>query len=215
MQTADYVSALDLIPHPEGGYFRETHRSGSIPMSTRGQTDFGQCVSNEAYQSLCLTHHREHRRPDGDSRRNCLTSIIWMPTVKQKMLYLGKNLSDHVHYWQGGNSFEYHIYDPITKSLKREVLGPNVKRGEKLQVPVKGGSWKCGRLLEGPSDCSVIGEGVAPGFDFHDFEWITKIMISSIADQDKCGILFNYLHKDIANVAGKEVHDSENYYKNN
>jgi predicted cupin superfamily sugar epimerase len=30
----DIVGPLNLIPHPEGGFFVETYRSGSEPMST-------------------------------------------------------------------------------------------------------------------------------------------------------------------------------------
>lgn len=30
MNATEYIRALDLQPHPEGGYFRETYRSGEI-----------------------------------------------------------------------------------------------------------------------------------------------------------------------------------------
>lgn len=36
-KVTDLISALNLIPHPEGGFFIETYRSGSIPMSTQGK----------------------------------------------------------------------------------------------------------------------------------------------------------------------------------
>ena len=39
MSAQQYVDALGLIAHPEGGYFRETFRAGSVPMSTKGKTD--------------------------------------------------------------------------------------------------------------------------------------------------------------------------------
>ena len=34
------VKELSLIRQPEGGFFLETHRSGAIPMSSQGLTDF-------------------------------------------------------------------------------------------------------------------------------------------------------------------------------
>ena len=103
MNSEDLVSSLDLIPHPEGGYFLETY---SVPMTSRGQTDFhvpthlqnvhatcqinSQGIENSnknSYESLTLAHGRDNRRPDSDIRRNCLTSIIWMPTAKQPHLF--------------------------------------------------------------------------------------------------------------------------------
>lgn len=94
---AELVELLGLIPHPEGGFFLETHRSGSEPMSSRGQTDF-------SVPSHCLveTTGRDDCRPDRSKFRNCLTSIYWVPTKKSPSLPLVENLSDHVHYYQGG-----------------------------------------------------------------------------------------------------------------
>lgn len=39
MTRSELRTQLGLIPHPEGGCFLETFRSGSTPMSSRGQTD--------------------------------------------------------------------------------------------------------------------------------------------------------------------------------
>ena len=39
MGSKELVAALGLVPHPEGGFFLETWRSGCAPMSTMGQTD--------------------------------------------------------------------------------------------------------------------------------------------------------------------------------
>ena len=36
-KVSDLIPALNLIPHPENGFFVETFRSGSIPMSTQGK----------------------------------------------------------------------------------------------------------------------------------------------------------------------------------
>ena len=85
-------------------------------------------------------------------------------------------MSDHVHYYQGGKPFEYTIYDPSTQEISKHVLGPDIKNGQLLQFAVRGGLWKCGRLLvdELPSidaDYCIISEAVGPGFDLHDFNF--------------------------------------------
>ena len=125
-------------------------------MITMGQTAL------DAPCGLVVTDDRPDMRPDKDTRRNALTSIFWMPTRMSPKLPLGRNTSDHVHYWQGGGAFEYTIFDPATKELTTTVLGPNILGGQRLQVPVRGGLWKCGRLLEGSDDFALIGEAVGP-----------------------------------------------------
>ena len=202
ISAAELVDTLGLVPHPEGGFFLETWRAGAEPMTTMGQTAL------DATRGLVVTDDRSERRPDGDPRRNALTSIFWVPTVACPRLPLAINRSDHVHYWQGGAAFEYTLFDPATKALSRVVLGPDLRAGQKLQVPVRGGVWKCGRLLAaagpGASDCCIIGEAVGPGFDFHDFTWATPAMIAAACTPEQAAELAGYVHGDIEAVAGSQ-----------
>ena len=80
--------------------------------------------------------------------------------------------------------FEHVLVDPQTKKMQRVILGGNVLAGHKFQVPVKGGVWKCGHFLVDANNSSnqdsafcVIGEAVAPGFDFCNFTWVTDKMV--------------------------------------
>ena len=218
------AATLGLIPLPEGGYFREIYRSGCTPMTSRGQSDFNVATQitrknhmqypQQVYtEPLLLAPGRENRRPDGDIRRNCLTTIIWMPTRQTPYLLLSKNLSDHVHFYQGGASFEYIMYDPVKGVLLREVLGANFWDDQKLQVACPGGIWKCGRLsVNDDFDYCLIGEAVAPGFDFHDFSWVTKSEIMSLPNKEHQKILLQFLHDDIEYLSGKEVEEAVRYY---
>jgi hypothetical protein len=58
------VDKLGLIPHPEGGFFREVYRSGAEPMASKGETD-------PAGATLAATG----RTPP---ERNVMTSIYWL-----------------------------------------------------------------------------------------------------------------------------------------
>ena len=57
------------------------------------------------------------------------------------------------------------------------ALGEEARRavaaGDEPQLVVKGGSFKSVRLEPG-ADYGIIGEGVAPGFDFRDFKFVTR-----------------------------------------
>lgn len=211
MTAAGIVDALGLVPHPEGGFFLETHRTGATPMTTMGQTKL------DAGRGLVVTDDRPAMRPDGDARRNALTSIFWMPTRASPVLLLAINASDHVHYWQGGGAFEYTLFDPVTKELSVVVLGSDIRAGQRLQVPVRGGTWKCGRLLleEGGCDFCLVGEAVAPGFDFNDFAWCTEELIGKeVSDAAHAAKLRGYLHENIEVLKAKEatMADAESFY---
>jgi len=73
-------------------------------MSTRGQIGWTD-------PNLVMTYDRPEQQED--PRRNGLTSIFWIPTVKSPKLNLSLNKSDHVHYYQGGKPFEYIMYHPV------------------------------------------------------------------------------------------------------
>jgi len=209
------INKIGLIAHPEGGFFLETHRSGSDhPMSTRGDTDL-----NVPDKGLVMTD-RIGEMKDRDGRRNALTSIYWMPKGESPFLSLTINLSDIVHYYHGGVPFEYILFDPASGVLSRMVLGGDVMGGQVFQLPVKGGMWKCGRMLlpESADEESkkgmytLIGEAVAPGFDFHDFTWVTAEMIHKTAPQ-YWKVLKSFLHITERTESSK-FKDSEwtNYY---
>ena len=156
LKKKDFVKALDLIPHPEGGYFRETHRSGATPMASRGKTDSnGDLV-----------------KTSGGNARNTMTSIYYLIEDYQGLVC---NKSDHVHYFHYGCTVLYHIVNPSTGEYYVERLGSNLSKGDKPQVVVPGNYFKAATLEKTKSfDFALLGEGVGPGFDFRDFEFVSK-----------------------------------------
>lgn len=192
------VKELGLVSHLEGGFFLETYRSGSIPMSSKGETDL-----NVPDDDLVLTNGRAKRSgPDGDARRNALTSAYYLSTGTSPNLELTVNLSDHVSYYHTGHPFECILVDPEAKKMQKVVLGSNVLAGHQFQLPVKRGVWKCGRLLVDSltADSSnqepycLIGNAVAPGFDWHDFAWVSAEMVKQTVP-DLWDTLEPFLHK--------------------
>lgn len=171
----DIASKLGVIPHvrqispnniinililiqPEGGYFVETYRSGSQPMASKGQTD----ISGETIPSKRV-----------GSARNVMTSIIFMATSDAPILYFGINKSDHVHYYHGGDSYTYIVVEE-NGNVYEVTLGPNVLDGDQLQIIFPSGCMKAGHL--NGKHC-ILGEGVAPGFDFRDFTFVDEDLL--------------------------------------
>ena len=191
----ELVKLLHLIPHPEGGFFVETYRSGSVPMASQGQTNYD-VPNDDRDAALVTTTGRQDRRPDGNCQRNALTSIYFCPTLRSPTQPLVQNDSDHAHYYQGGLPIRYHVYDPFTKELESVVLGPDVQNGHVMQFFVKGGRWKCGRIVQDYNDAlpegsaatkaidadyTLLAEAVGPGFDFYDFHFVQESELRSVA----------------------------------
>jgi len=219
----DLILSLKLIPHPEGGFFIETWRSGSVPMTTMGQTALS-CENPD--KNLVIAKGRAHNRADKDERRNALTSIFWVPAVHSPRLHLTRNCSDHVHYYQGGIPFRYYLYDPSTGDIFEEILGPELHKGHKLQVCVKGGLWKCGIMVRDDEreesetsdyEYTLIGEAVAPGFDFHDFDWVTEklLRLTCKNDEKMIELFLPYVFERSKQVQKKEktVEYAAQYYE--
>ena len=195
LSAQEYVDALGLIPHPEGGYFRETFRAGSKPMASKGKTD-------DAGDLMATS------KPDGKPReggqRNVLTSIYYCLTTDSPRQWWANNMSDHIHYWHGGGSLTYHIVHP-DGTYERQVLGPRADQGETLQLIVRGGSFKCAHLEPGAGEFVLLGEGVAPGFDFRDFAFVSAPELQALLPRTRFAELRSFLKEQPEN-------EFDNYY---
>lgn len=167
---ADMIKALQLEPHPiEGGYFARTYESEENVEAQVG-------------------------------KRRLLTTIYYMLTDDSPVGYMHRNQSDIVHFWQGGSAMRYWIINEQGQ-LTEKILGPNITKGEQLQMVVKGGDWKLSRLLddvvkgfvEGADDdvkgmnqdattggYGLLGEAVAPGFEYVDNEIATAELVNRL-----------------------------------
>jgi uncharacterized protein len=133
--------ALDLVAHPEGGWYRETWRS---PVSFEPPGYDGERASATAIYFLL--------GPDEESRWHRVRSTeIWL--------------------WHSGGPLTLELggsgMDPYDEPEKL-TLGPDVGAGQHPQAVVPAGAWQAARPA---SDRAVLVSCiVSPGFDFTDFE---------------------------------------------
>jgi predicted cupin superfamily sugar epimerase len=99
--------------------------------------------------------------------RAVLTSIYYLLTDDRPIDRLHKNKSDIIHYFHAGSPITYFIIDP-NGHLHKVKLGFDLSKGELPQLLVPGGYWKAAVLEEG--EFGLLGEAVAPGFDYRDME---------------------------------------------
>ena len=219
------IQKYDLIPHPEGGYFKEMYRSFAPPMESRGKTDErGRLIPVSGV-------------PGG--QRNEMTSIYWMATA-DTFLYMGRNISPHVHYYHKGAPYKYILID-TSGNIEEIIMGPNPEKGHVQQMVVGSNYFKCGHLEEitydtltkserttmGDFRFSLIGEGVCPGFDFRDFCFVSPSMLeerlnlnlrtstdtNTGTSQMKMKDLLPYLHPNFNNDNFDAFYDSSSNSK--
>ncbi|VUD52244.1 hypothetical protein TDB9533_01591 [Thalassocella blandensis] len=138
LNAKNIIRHLQLEAHVEGGYYRRTFQSD--------------------HRSTVET---------AQGQRYCSTSIYYMLTKDSPLGKWHFNHSDILHYFHSGNPIEYSLILP-DGSLQTCIVGPNILAGQQYQLVVKGGSWKCSRLLKGTQDYALISEAVSPGFDYSD-----------------------------------------------
>jgi predicted cupin superfamily sugar epimerase len=136
------IELLDLVPHPEGGFFAETYRSP-------------QRISREALPG---------RYQGGE--RSFSTAIYYLITP-DGFSALHRVCSDEVFHFYLGDPVSVLLLFADGSGAKL-VLGPGIEKGEQPQLVVPQGTWQGLSLLPG-GRYALLGATVAPGFDFDDF----------------------------------------------
>lgn len=138
------IERYGLAPHPEGGFYRETVRSGRV---------LAQSAIDPGYA--------------GD--RAAVTSILFLlPTGMRSRWHRVRSDEIWLHHQGDELRLRMHARDqPESKPISVR-LGPS--EGAELQAVVPPQVWQDAEALPGPAGYCLVGCVVAPGFDFADFE---------------------------------------------
>ncbi len=136
------VKKFDLQPHPEGGYFKETYRSGDV-ISRSGLPD---------------------RFPGA---RTASTGIYFL-LEQGNFSAFHRIKSDEMWHFYEGDMIEIFTIKP-NGVLEKIKLGRNIENGEVFQAVIPAECWFASRVNK-HGEYGLVGCTVAPGFDFMDFE---------------------------------------------
>jgi uncharacterized protein len=139
--SAEIVRRLGLVPHPEGGFYREVFRS---PLE----------ITQEG-------------RPTGASRRPAKTSIYYLLEAEDFSAWHRVRTADETWHLYAGGSLELHTID-CNGSYALHVLSANLALGQP-QCTIPAGCWQAARPAPGAA-WVLCGCTVAPGFEFADFD---------------------------------------------
>ena len=145
MTAQQLISHLDLVRHPEGGWFRETYRS------------------TEQIDAAALPKRY------GGSR--FFSTAIYFLLEPGDFSALHRISSDEIWHWHAGFALciETIDHEGVHRSL---MLGQDTEAGEQFQIVIPAGCW-FGAAPQGIG-YTLVSCTVAPGFDFADFELADK-----------------------------------------
>ncbi|HXU44623.1 MAG TPA: cupin domain-containing protein [Thermoanaerobaculia bacterium] len=141
-RVADLVAVLDLAPHPEGGYFRQTYRAAESVGKEHLPARFG-----------------------GDRR---FSTAIYYLLPSGAFSRLHRLRADEVWHFHEGSPLAIELIAPDGEH-RTIHLGPNLAAGETFQAVVPAGAWFGAEVLA-PDSYALVGCTVAPGFELEDFE---------------------------------------------
>lgn len=161
----DIIDTLDLQPHPEGGYFKETYRS----TGTINKQDLGKNYSGQ---------------------RNYSTSIYFLLT-SGNFSALHRINQDEIWHFYDGSPIRLHMITPEGIHTEHSI-GKDLYKGEVPQFVVPGGNWFAAEVI-GDNTFSFVGCTVSPGFDFDDFELTPRATLLQLFP-DKATLITRLTH---------------------
>ncbi len=141
-QAKDWVKQLQLQPHPEGGYFKETYR----------------CKENITAASLPARFTEDH------SFSTAIYYLLDAPNFSAFHRIKQDELWHHYH----GSALTIHVIT-AAGNYQQLALGNKPEQSQSFQQLVKAGDWFAA-TVDDPTGYALVGCTVAPGFEFADFE---------------------------------------------
>lgn len=158
MRNKEYwIKNLDLLPHPEGGYYKETYRSElSINLETIEE-------NRKGFRSLC-------------------TGIYFL-LDKGNFSAFHRIKSDELWHFYAGDLITIHMIDQQGNYFAQDV-GNNIEDGQVLQYLVPANTWFASEI-KGDRSYALVGCTVSYGFDFNDFEMANKSLIEEFVEHSE------------------------------
>jgi uncharacterized protein len=150
MKTAKYwIEKLNLVNHPEGGWYCETYRSAEIVPKQ---------VLSKGFS--------------GD--RSFFTAIYYLLEGNDFSSFHRIKSDEIWHFYTGTSPIE--IFSIEERKIRKQILGDDPGENQWFQVVVNKNTWFAARLAD-KNGFALAGCTVSPGFNYDDFELATKSLV--------------------------------------
>ena len=153
----EIIKILDLKPHPEGGFYKETYRShgeikeDSLDINYHGKRNFSSCIYFLLTSDTFSAFHR----------------------IQQ----------DEIWHFYDGSPIKLHTISE--NGIHSEfIIGNDLINGQSPQLMVPGGHWFGAEVIN-KNSYSLVGCTVSPGFNFDDFELPKRKKLISLFPKHK------------------------------
>ena len=137
------INHYNLLPHPEGGFYRQTY------------------VAEDSIPSVALPERFDGNRP--------FSTAIYFLLPHGSFSAFHRIKSDEVWHFYEGCALNIHVIHP-NGDYACLKLGRNMNNGESYQLVVPANAWFASEPVGDAGSFALVGCTVAPGFDFADFE---------------------------------------------
>ncbi len=165
--TQEIIQHFDLIPHFEGGYYKETYRSSDRVLVSHLPARFASPLS-------CP--------PEPHPDRNICTGVLYLLSHGQRSK-LHRIKADEMWHYYLGTAPLYLVMLTDGGELSVVTMGSQICKGEHLQFVVPGGVWFGAFMTLGSVNdafYALVGCTVSPGFDLNDFEFSNRLQLESL-----------------------------------
>lgn len=159
LNAKQWIEHLKLIPHPEGGYYRETYHAQTLLTDSLTEQKYG-------------------------GKRRSATSIYFLLEGTDVSRF-HRLRSDEIWYFHAGSSLTVHTITP-DGSYMRHQLGLDVAVGQQPQLLIPS-QHIFGATVNHTSedDFALVSCMVSPGFDFQDFELFDRQTLIALYPEHK------------------------------
>jgi predicted cupin superfamily sugar epimerase len=137
------INHYNLLPHPEGGFFRQTYAASEQILKDALPERF-------------------------DGNRSFSTAIYFLLPFGNFSAFHRIKCDEVWHFYEGC-SLHIHVIHP-NGDYECLKLGNDMNNGESYQLVVPANAWFASEPVGDAGSFALVGCTVAPGFDFSDFE---------------------------------------------
>jgi uncharacterized protein len=161
-----WIKSLRLSEHPEGGFYRETHRADITTESCKE-------VKNK------LQNDSANRKG-----RSIASTIYYLLEGRQVSLFHRMRHADEIWHFYTGSSLTLYLIEKSSGKLLELKLGSKPQKGELFQILIKRDSW-FGARVNNVSSFALVGCTVYPAFSYADFELADRKVLTDIYPEHK------------------------------